>query len=94
MISNQWYAILESNEVKLGHPVAVKRMGERLVLRRNTHGEVTCMRDLCPHRGVALRRVRYWVTGSNVHFTAFSSIPLVAASLSRVVAEKHIRSIF
>jgi phenylpropionate dioxygenase-like ring-hydroxylating dioxygenase large terminal subunit len=62
MISNQWYAILESNEVKPGHPVAVKRMGERLVLRRNTRGEVACMRDLCPHRRVALRRVRYWVT--------------------------------
>ncbi|HEX2906370.1 MAG TPA: aromatic ring-hydroxylating dioxygenase subunit alpha [Phototrophicaceae bacterium] len=54
MIPNQWYAILESNEVKPGQRIAVKRMGENMVVWRNTHGEVACMRDLCPHRGVAL----------------------------------------
>ena len=51
MIPNQWYAILESNEVKPGRPVAVKRMGERLVFWRDTRGNVTCMRDLWPRRG-------------------------------------------
>ena len=54
MISNQWYGILESKEVKLGKPVGVTRMGEKLVLWRDTQGQVTCQSDLCPHRGVAL----------------------------------------
>jgi phenylpropionate dioxygenase-like ring-hydroxylating dioxygenase large terminal subunit len=54
MIRNQWYAILESNEVKTGKPVGVTRMGEKLVLWRDTQGQVACLVDLCPHRGVAL----------------------------------------
>jgi phenylpropionate dioxygenase-like ring-hydroxylating dioxygenase large terminal subunit len=54
MIPNQWYVILESNEVKTGKPVGVTRMGEKLVLWRDAQGQVTCMADLCPHRGVAL----------------------------------------
>jgi phenylpropionate dioxygenase-like ring-hydroxylating dioxygenase large terminal subunit len=54
MISNQWYAILESNEVKGGKPVGVTRMGEKLVAWRDSRGQVTVMRDKCPHRGVAL----------------------------------------
>jgi phenylpropionate dioxygenase-like ring-hydroxylating dioxygenase large terminal subunit len=54
MIPNQWYAILESSEVKRGKPVGVTRMGEKLVAWRDSQGRVTVMRDLCPHRGVAL----------------------------------------
>ena len=54
MIPNQWYAILESNEVKRGRPVGVTRMGEKLVAWRDSRGQVTVMSDLCPHRGVAL----------------------------------------
>ncbi len=56
MIRNQWYAILASNEVRRGKPVAVKRMGEHLVVWRNAQGQVSCMRDQCPHRGVALSK--------------------------------------
>jgi phenylpropionate dioxygenase-like ring-hydroxylating dioxygenase large terminal subunit len=54
MIRNQWYAILESNEVRCGKPVGVTRMGEKLVAWRDSGGKVTVMHDLCPHRGVAL----------------------------------------
>ncbi len=54
MIRNQWYAILESNEVTPGQVVGVTRMGEKLALWRNSRGELACMADLCPHRGVAL----------------------------------------
>jgi phenylpropionate dioxygenase-like ring-hydroxylating dioxygenase large terminal subunit len=54
MIPNQWYAILESNEVKKGKPVGVTRMGEKLVAWRDSRGRVTVMADQCPHRGVAL----------------------------------------
>jgi len=54
MIPNQWYAILESNEVKRGKIIGVTRMGEKLVAWRNSRGQIGVMRDLCPHRGVAL----------------------------------------
>ena len=54
MIPNQWYAILDSKEVRAGKPVGVTRMGEKLVAWRDSKGQVTVMRDLCPHRGVAL----------------------------------------
>ena len=54
MIRNQWYAILESSEVRRGKPVGVTRMGEKLVAWRDSQGQVAVMHDLCPHRGVAL----------------------------------------
>src|SRR5512139_3821781 len=54
MIPNQWYAILESSEVKKGKPIGVTRMGEKLVAWRDNRGKVAVMSDLCPHRGVAL----------------------------------------
>ncbi len=54
MIPNQWYAILESDEVKTRKPIGVTRMGEKLVAWRDTRGVVTIMSDRCPHRGVQL----------------------------------------
>ncbi len=54
MIPNQWYAILESNEIKKGKIIGVTRMGEKLVVWRNAKGELSVMADKCPHRGVAL----------------------------------------
>jgi phenylpropionate dioxygenase-like ring-hydroxylating dioxygenase large terminal subunit len=56
MIPNQWYAVLESKEVPAGKLVGVTRMGEKLVFWRDAQGQVSCLRDLCPHRGVALSR--------------------------------------
>lgn len=54
MIPDQWYVILESREVPRRKPVGVTRLGEKMVLWRDTGGAVHCMADLCPHRGVAL----------------------------------------
>jgi phenylpropionate dioxygenase-like ring-hydroxylating dioxygenase large terminal subunit len=54
MIPNQWYVVLESQEVPRRRPVGVTRMGEKLVFWRDGRGGVVCQRDLCPHRGVAL----------------------------------------
>lgn len=53
MIPNQWYAILESNEIKTGKIIGVTRMGEKMVAWRNIRGELSVMSDKCPHRGVA-----------------------------------------
>ncbi|MCJ7533412.1 MAG: hypothetical protein MUO64_20615 [Anaerolineales bacterium] len=38
MIPNQWYANLESDEVKRGMPIGVTRMGEKLVFWRDEQG--------------------------------------------------------
>jgi phenylpropionate dioxygenase-like ring-hydroxylating dioxygenase large terminal subunit len=53
MIPNQWYAVLESKEVKR-HPVGVLRLGERLVFWRDSSGRLSCLRDQCSHRGAKL----------------------------------------
>jgi len=54
MIRNQWYAVLDAKEIKPKKLIGVKRLGEQLVFWRNSKCEISCMRDLCPHRGVAL----------------------------------------
>ena len=53
MIRNQWYILLESNEVK-DKPVGVTRMGEKMVFWRDAMGKVHAAVDKCPHRGVQL----------------------------------------
>ena len=55
MIPNQWYVVLDSTQVKI-KPVGVTRMGEKLVFWRDATGKVTCLRDRCVHRSVALSR--------------------------------------
>ena len=54
MIPNQWYAILESNEIKKGRTTGVTRMGEKMVAWRDTNGVLSVMADKCPHRGASL----------------------------------------
>lgn len=54
MIPNQWYVVLESNEVPRGRPIGVTRFGERMVFWRTAAGDPVCLQDTCPHRGAAL----------------------------------------
>ena len=53
MIPNQWYAVLESHEVKRGKPVGVTRMGEKMVFWRDQAGRwslrATCARTGASH---------------------------------------------
>jgi phenylpropionate dioxygenase-like ring-hydroxylating dioxygenase large terminal subunit len=56
MIRNQWYVILDSAEIKLGKPVGVTRLGEKLVLWRDSKGILHCMGDQCPHMHAPLHR--------------------------------------
>jgi phenylpropionate dioxygenase-like ring-hydroxylating dioxygenase large terminal subunit len=53
MIPNQWYAVLESNEVGRGKVIGATRLGEKMVFWRTSDGKVSCMSDKCPHRGAA-----------------------------------------
>lgn len=57
MIPNQWYVVLDSKQVR-AKPVGVTRLGEKLVFWRDAAGHVSCLRDLCAHRGVALSKGR------------------------------------
>ena len=54
MIRNQWYVIMDSKEVKAGKPVGVTRLGQKMVLWRDTQGKVHCMVDKCPHMSAPL----------------------------------------
>ncbi len=54
MIRNQWYAVLDSREVRAGRPVSAKRLNERLVFWRQRDGRICCLKDQCCHRGAAL----------------------------------------
>ncbi|QQO10223.1 aromatic ring-hydroxylating oxygenase subunit alpha [Breznakiella homolactica] len=54
MIRNQWYGVLDSDEVKKGKPLGVTRLGERLVFWRDSKGQIICMKDVCAHRGTSL----------------------------------------
>lgn len=53
MIRNQWYVVLDSNEVGT-QPRAIVRLGERMVFWRDLAGKVHAAVDRCPHRGAAL----------------------------------------
>ncbi len=55
MIRDQWYVVMDSTQVK-DKPVGVTRMGEKLVFWRDDAGQVSCLRDLCAHRGAALSK--------------------------------------
>lgn len=54
MIRNQWYAVLESKEVRKGRLTGATRMGEKLVFWRDLQGKAVCMSDQCPHIGASL----------------------------------------
>ena len=53
MIRNQWYVLLESDQVR-DKPIGVTRMGEKMVFWRDSAGKVHAAVDKCPHRGVQL----------------------------------------
>jgi len=54
MIYNQWYVILESNEVKSKKPIKITRLSETMVVWRDKSGKVCCIADRCCHRGASL----------------------------------------
>lgn len=53
----RWYALTASRNVGI-MPLAVQRMGERIVLWRDAQGTVVAQEDRCPHRGARLSQGR------------------------------------
>ncbi len=54
MIPNQWYAVLDSRQVKKNKLIGVTRFSDKLVFWRDESGEVHCIFDKCCHRGASL----------------------------------------
>jgi phenylpropionate dioxygenase-like ring-hydroxylating dioxygenase large terminal subunit len=54
MISNQWYIILESREIRKNQVKGLIRFGEKLVAWRDGMGKLSVFADKCPHRGIQL----------------------------------------
>lgn len=54
MIKNQWYAVLDSKQVKKNKLTGVTRLSEKLVFWRDEQGQVHCIFDKCCHRGASL----------------------------------------
>ncbi|MEE1942550.1 aromatic ring-hydroxylating dioxygenase subunit alpha [Streptomyces sp. TRM 70361] len=54
MIRNQWYPILQPEEVGNDSPTGVRRFGEELVLWRDVEGNLVCQGARCPHKGANL----------------------------------------
>ncbi|MEZ4361185.1 MAG: aromatic ring-hydroxylating dioxygenase subunit alpha [Kofleriaceae bacterium] len=53
MIPNQWYPIVDAS--RLGRrPLALRRLGQDLVLWRRPDGRVVAQHDRCPHKGARL----------------------------------------
>jgi phenylpropionate dioxygenase-like ring-hydroxylating dioxygenase large terminal subunit len=54
VIKNQWYAVLDSKEIKRNKLIGVTRLAEKLVFWRDENNEVHCIFDKCCHRGASL----------------------------------------
>ena len=56
-LRNRWWPLLPSRFVQAsGKPLGITRLGEKLVVWRDTAGEIHVQTDRCPHRAVALSR--------------------------------------
>ncbi len=52
-LENYWYAICPSHFVKES-PISLRRLGYKMVLWRDSSGQVRALEDHCPHRGAPL----------------------------------------
>lgn len=54
MIKNQWYAVLDSKELKKNKPLGVTLFSQKLVFWRDESDNINCIFDKCCHRGASL----------------------------------------
>ena len=62
-LRNQWYCAGFSDDLKEA-PVAVKILGEPIVLYRASGGKAVALQDRCPHRFAPLSKGR--ICGANI----------------------------
>jgi phenylpropionate dioxygenase-like ring-hydroxylating dioxygenase large terminal subunit len=97
MIYNQWYVILASKEVKKNQVLGVKRLGENIVVWRDSQGRIGAARDKCPHRGIALSKGRVKNEHLQCPFHGFEYDPsgrclLIPANGKAATVPEHIRA--
>ncbi len=63
MIINQWYVAAESSEITAGTPKKVRMLGLDFALFRDAAGQVSCLSDVCVHRGASLGEGRMTSAG-------------------------------
>ena len=54
LVRDHWYAVLSADEVPLGKPIGVRRLGLDLVVWRDQKGQPRAAVDRCPHRWAKL----------------------------------------
>lgn len=54
VIDNQWYAVFWSKKLKSGNMIGARRFGKDLLFLRDQDGKVSCLSNVCTHRGAAL----------------------------------------
>ena len=59
MISSQWYAALWSKRLPAGKMIGARRFGKDLLFVRDQNGKVSCLSNICTHRGAALDLGKY-----------------------------------
>jgi carbazole 1,9a-dioxygenase terminal dioxygenase component len=97
---NHWYPAIFSNEIAEGQVVAIRLLGEPILLRR-IDGRVHGIRDRCLHRGVQLSRkiecftrdtISCWYHGFTYRFEDGVLCDIIGAPQSGVIGKKRIRT--
>ncbi|MBY0554685.1 aromatic ring-hydroxylating dioxygenase subunit alpha [bacterium] len=58
LIKNQWYAAVSSKDLKPEQMLSLEIMGDPVLFFRKSTGEVSAIRDICPHRGIPFKHGR------------------------------------
>ncbi|WGS64710.1 aromatic ring-hydroxylating oxygenase subunit alpha [Marinitoga aeolica] len=66
MIKNQWYIILSSEELPKGKLIGITRFGEKLALWRDEKNNISCISDICCHRGASISHGKILANGERV----------------------------
>ncbi len=55
LLKNHWYLALPSAKLKKNKMFSMEIMGEPVLFFRKSTGEISAIRDICPHRGIPLK---------------------------------------
>lgn len=70
IVPNQWYAVYDAKALRK-KPTPITRMGEPLILYRDSSGKPHCFLNRCPHRGVEFTNGRVFGDDLECPFHAF-----------------------
>jgi len=54
LLTDIWYLAMAGHKLRKGQTIGKEILNRNMVFGRDNNGEVFCLRDLCPHRGVPL----------------------------------------